>query len=72
MVYSPEAGTKAVRIRRPCSVLTGIFWRLGSWEASRPVAVSIWWNWVWMRPSRGQMYLGSASRYVLFSFMFSR
>ena len=28
-----------------------MFWRLGSAELSRPVAVTVFWKQVWMRPS---------------------
>jgi hypothetical protein len=36
----PGAATKAVRILRPSSVRTGMFWRFGSFEDSRPVVVA--------------------------------
>ena len=36
---------------RPSSVRTGMFWRFGSVEDSRPVAATVWLNVVWIRPS---------------------
>ena len=38
----------------------------------RPVAVAVWLKVVWMRPVSGSISSGSASRYVLFSFVSSR
>ena len=49
-----------VRIWAPSSVRTGMFWRLGSVEDSRPVAVTVFWKLVWIRPS-GAMTLASPS-----------
>jgi hypothetical protein len=40
----------------------GMFCRLGSDEARRPVAATSWWKWVWMRPVSATMWPGSASR----------
>ena len=47
-----------VRIWAPSSVRTGMFCRLGSVEDSRPVAVTVFWKLVWIRPS-GAMTLAS-------------
>ena len=38
----PGGATKAWRIRRPSVDRTGMFWRLGSLEARRPVATAAW------------------------------
>ena len=46
---------------RPSSVRMGMFWRFGSVEDSRPVAVAAWWKVVWMRPSCATS-AGSVSR----------
>ena len=54
-------------MRRDRSVRTGMFWRFGSVEESRPVAAPAGWNVVWIRPSAGSMSCGSASTYVPFS-----
>ena len=48
-------------MRRDSSVRTGMFWRFGSWEESRPVAAPAWLKVVWMRPSAGSTSSGSAS-----------
>lgn len=42
---------KVSRIRRPASVRTGMFCRLGSVDDSRPVAAMVWLKVVWIRPS---------------------
>ena len=38
----PFSGTNARRMRRPNSVRMGMFWRFGSLELRRPVAVTVW------------------------------
>ena len=51
--------TNAVRIRPPISDRVGMFWRLGSDEESRPVAVAVWWKLVWILPVDGWIAFGS-------------
>jgi hypothetical protein len=48
-------------MRRPSSVRTGMFWRFGLLDESRPVAATSWLNEVWMRPVAGLTSVGSES-----------
>ena len=57
---------------RPISVRTGMFCRFGFVLLRRPVAATVCWKSVWMRPSSGETAPGSASRYVDFSFVSCR
>ncbi len=52
----------------PRSVRTGMFWRFGLLDESRPVSVSDCANVVCTLPSDGSMYCGSFSTYVDLSF----
>jgi hypothetical protein len=36
----PSSATNALRMRRPTSVRIGMFWRLGSFDDSRPVCAT--------------------------------
>ena len=55
-------GDEARRISRPSSVLTGMFWRLGSEEERRPVSATVWLKWAWTRPPPPVRGLGSFER----------
>ena len=56
----------------PSSVRIGMFWRFGSCDEMRPVSATTWLKVVWMRPVRGEISGGSASRYVPLSLVTSR
>ena len=47
----PSSGTNTFLMSRPSSILTGMFWRFGSVLLSLPVAVTVWLNFPWIRPS---------------------
>jgi hypothetical protein len=51
----PASATKASRILRPSSVLTGMFCRLGSFDDSRPVEATAWLKEVCTRPVAGSI-----------------
>ena len=55
---------KASRILRPSAVRTGMFCKLGSSDANRPVTAVAWLNVVCTRPVRGLTICGSLSVYV--------
>ena len=58
----------ASRMRRPSAVRTGMFCRLGSFDASRPVTAVACENVVCTRPVRAFTICGSLSVYVDLSF----
>ena len=55
------------RNSRPIAVRTGMFCRFGSVEEMRPVRVSVWLKFEWMRPSAA-MTFRRPSQYVDLSF----
>ena len=61
MSLQPSSATKQARISRPRSVRMGMFWRLGFWLESRPVAAATWLKVVRSRPSSPSSD-GNASR----------
>ena len=48
MNSQPSLGTNTLRMRLPSSMRMGMFWRLGSVELMRPVAVMVWLKLVWI------------------------
>ena len=61
MIFAPGAAMNQARMRRPAAVRIGMFCRLGSLDAKRPVTAVVCEYVVCTRPVAGLMLFGSLS-----------